>query len=208
MHELNARLKQLETGYRGKDFMAIIDAVKKERISDDKLLAQIENTSRRRFMDKVSFRLSVPAGNVLETVITIAALILAFMTGKDWMLYICAIILLATLHPLSHYVTGRLFGIRFTHYYLDGPAKIEPTLRIDYASYLRASPVKRALMHAFGVIGTVVAPLIIAFIALNRGYGGAAFYLFIFFLLLIVFELLTSTRNGDLMRAGREYGYR
>ncbi len=208
MHELSPRLNQLETRYSGKDFMAAVDAVKKERISDGEILAQIENISRRRFMDRVSFTFSVPAVNVLAGIVTVAALILAIMTSSHWILYICALILLATLHPLSHYVTGSLFGIRFTHFYLDGPARFEPTLRIDYASYLRVSPAKRALMHASGAIGTVIAPLIVAFIALSKGAGSAAFYLFIFFLLMIVFELLTSTRSGDLMRARREYGYR
>ncbi len=208
MNELNLKLKKLETEYSGKDFRAVVDTVKKERISDNELLTQIENVSHRRFVDKVSFTLSIPAGNLLACFVTVAALILAFVTGSNLLLYMCALILLATLHPLSHYVTGSLLGIRFTHFYLDGPARFEPTLRIDYASYLRASPAKRATMHASGVIGTVIAPLIVAFIALNKGDVGAAFYLFIFFLLLIVFELLTSTKNGDLMRARREYGYR
>lgn len=208
MHELSSRLKQLETRYSRKDFRAVVDAVKKDRISDEELLTQIENVSRRNFVDKVSFTLGVPAGNVLAGIVTIATLLLAATTTSHWMLYICALILLATLHPLSHYITGSLFGIRFTHFYLDGPARFEPTLRIDYASYLRVSPVKRALMHASGVIGTVMAPLIVAIIALSKGAEGAAFYLFIFFLLLIVFELLTSTKSGDLMRARREYGYR
>ncbi len=208
MQELSARLKQLETGYSGKDFRAIVDAVKKERILDDELLRQIENISRRRFMEKVSFTLSIPAGNLLAGVITVAALILAFMAGSNWILYICAIILLATLHPLSHYVTGSLFNIRFTHFYLDGPARFEPTLRIDYLSYLKASGRKRALMHASGVVGTVIAPLIVALIALSKGADGAALKLFILFLLLVVFELLTSTKSGDLMRATREYRYR
>ncbi len=207
MHELSTKLKQLETGYSGKEFRALVDAVKKERIKDDGLLAQIENISRQRFMKKVSFALSIPVGNALAGIITVAALILAFTTGSDWMLYLSAVILLATLHPLSHYVTGSLFNIRFTHYYLDGPARIEPTLRIDYASYLKASGKKRAIMHASGVAGTIIATLIVAFIALNKGANAAAFYLFIFFLLLVVFELLTSTKSGDLMRAMREYRY-
>ncbi|MBU4491683.1 MAG: hypothetical protein KKD69_04385 [Euryarchaeota archaeon] len=60
---------------------------------------------------------------------------------------------MTTLHPLSHYIIGSLLGIRFTHYYLNGPAKIEPTLKV-------------------------------------------------------VFELLTSTKIGDLMRARREYKFR
>jgi hypothetical protein len=208
MHEdLKGKLKQLETRYSGKDFWSIANQAKKDRIKDDELLAQIEHVSRQKFMERVSFTLGVPAGNVLECVITITALVLAFMPGPNWMLYISALILLATLHPLSHYATGSLFGIRFTHYYLNGPARIEPTLRIDYFSYLKAPGKRRALMHASGVVGTLAAPLIVAVIAVNKGADGAAFNLFILFLLLVVFELLTSTRSGDLMRAVREYKY-
>src|SRR5659263_501251 len=124
------------------------------------------------------------------------------------MLYLCALILMATLHPLSHYLTGRLAGIRFTHYYLNGPALIEPTLRINYFSYLKATGMKRALMHASGVFGTLCAPLVLALIALDKGAIGVAMNLMYFFLLLIVFELLTSMKLGDMMKAKREYGYR
>ncbi len=115
---------------------------------------------------------------------------------------------MTTLHPLSHYFTGSLCGIRFTHYYLNGPAKIEPTLRIDYSSYLKAPAKQRALMHLSGVIGTVAAPLIAALFAIYKGAYGAVFNLGIIFLLLIIFELLTSMKIGDLMKAKREYGYR
>ncbi len=204
--ELKERLAQLETSYNGNDFWAIVALVKKDKINDDALLEQIENISQKRFREKVHFTLSVPAGNLLESVITIAAIYLAFQIRTDWMLYFSALILMTTLHPLSHYATGNLFGIRFTHYYLNGPARIEPTLRIDYASYLKASGKKRALMHASGVIGTVAAPLIVAVIAVSE--GAAAGNLLILFLLLVVFELLTSTKTGDLMRAKREYVYR
>ncbi|MCZ7372213.1 MAG: hypothetical protein O8C60_00910 [Candidatus Methanoperedens sp.] len=85
---------------------------------------------------------------------------------------------------------------------------IEPTLRIDHFLYLKASGKKRALMHVSGVIGTLAGPIISALIALMKGASAAAFNLCILFLLLIVFELLTSTRIGDLMKAKREYGYR
>ncbi len=209
MHdELRERLARLETGYNGKDFRDIVALVKKEKLNDDALLEQIETISQKKFREKVSFTLSVPAGNLLESVITIAAVVMAFRISPEWMPYLSALILMTALHPLSHYATGLLSGIRFTHYYLNGPARIEPTLRIDYASYLKASGRKRALMHASGVIGTLAAPLIVAAIAVNRGAGAAAGNLFILFLLLVVFELLTSTKIGDLMRARREYGYR
>lgn len=208
MHEeLKEQLRQIAVNYNGKAFWAIINRVKKDRISDDELLKQIETTSLRRFMEKVRLKFSVLIGNLMEFMVMIAAIILAFQVGSDLMLYVSALLLMTTLHPLSHYLAGSFLGIRFTHYYLNGPAKIEPTLRIDYSSYLKISGKKRAVMHASGVIGTVLSPLIPVMIALNKGASGAAMNLFILFLVLIVFELLTSTRIGDLMRARREYRY-
>jgi hypothetical protein len=236
--ELKERLRQLERSYNGKAFWGVINRVKRDRIKDDELLGLIASISQKRFREKVSFTLSVPLGNLLEIILTVAAIVLTFQensnwmqsidfgfsisvgsptapvtlflvkVNSDWMPYISALVLLTTLHPLSHYLTGTLLGIRFTHYYLDGPARFEPTLKIDYFSYLKVSAKARALMHASGVIGTVIAPLIVAFIALSTGASAAASYLFILFLALIVFELLTSTKIGDLMRAKREYGYR
>lgn len=209
MHdELKETIRNLETEYSAKSFMGVIELVKRDKMTDDELLELIEKLSLNRFRKKVSFTLSVPAGNLLEGFVMIAAVALAFQINSDWMLYLSAFALMAALHPLSHYAAGYINGIRFTHYYLNGPARIEPTLRIDYFSYLKASGKKRALMHVSGVIATVIAPLFSALIALNKGASGAASNLFILFLLLIVFELLTSTRIGDLMRTKREYGYR
>lgn len=209
MHEeLKERLRQIEKTFDGKAFWDIINQVKRYKINDDELLKRIADISQKRFREKVSFTLSIPVGNLLEIALTIAALVLAFRVSSEWILYLSALLLMTTLHPLSHYITGSLIGIKFTYYYLNGPARIEPTLKIDYFSYLKTTPKRRALMHASGVIGTVIAPLIAALIALSKGVPSAAFNLFILFLLLIIFELLTSTKIGDLMRAKREYGYR
>lgn len=209
MHEdLKAQLKQLETNYDGDSFWNVVRRVKKERINDEELLNIIEKISIQRFRKNVSFTIDPLAGNLSGIIITIAAIVLVFRINSEWMLYVSALILMATLHPLSHYMTGSLAGIRFTHYYLDGPARIEPTLRIDYSSYLKASGVRRSLMHVSGVIGTVAAPLVMALIALSRDADSAAFNLVLLFLGLIVFEMLTSAKVGDLMRAKREYGYK
>lgn len=206
--ELNERLNSLKKNYSGKVFREIVETIKREKINDDSLLKELEELSLKRFGEKVRFTLSMPLGNLLEGAATIAVLVMVFRIDSDWILYISALALMTTLHPLAHYLTGTLSGIRFTHYYLNGPAKVEPTLRIDHISYLKASGKQRALMHVSGVIGTVAAPLIAAVIAVNKGAHEAAFNLFIMFLLLIIFELLTSTKIGDLMKAKREYGYR
>jgi len=205
--ELKERLSHIATGYDRKAFHAIIELIKKNRINDDDLLNNIENISRERFLNKVRFTRSVISGNILEIILTIAGVALAF-SEINYAPYFSAMILMTSLHPLSHYLAGRFTGIKFTHYYLNGPARIEPTLRIDQVSYLKADGRKRALMHASGVIGTVAAPLFPAAVAMYRGAAGVASNLFIFFLLMIVFELLTSTKTGDLMKVKREFGYK
>ena len=172
--KLKETLRNLETEYSGRSFQGVIELVKREKINDDDLLKQIEDLSLKRFRERVLFTLGVPLGNLLESAVTMVALVMAFQINSDWMLYISALVLMTTLHPISHYVTGYMSGIRFTHYYLNGPAKIEPTLRIDHFSYLKASGKKRALMHVSGVIGTLAGPIISALIALmkaKREYG-------------------------------------
>lgn len=205
---LKDNLKKLKANYNGKEFMSILNKVKKDRINDDDILRQIESISCNRFNMKVSLTLPIAVGNFMELIATMAAINLPFIMNGDIFIYASALVLMATLHPLSHYAAGWLCGVRFTHYYLNGPARIEPTLRINQISYLKASGGKRAFMHLAGVIGTLSAPLIAAWIALDKGAVSAAWNLFYFFLLLIIFELLTSTKTGDLMKAKREYGYR
>ena len=206
--ELRDKINALKTYYSGKVFREVVEIIKRERINDDMLLKELEELSLKRFNERVRFTMGVPPGNLLEGAATIAVVIMVFLIDSPWMLYISALVLMATLHPIAHYLTGALSDIRFTHYYLNGPAKVEPTLRIDHVSYLKASGKQRALMHISGVLGTLAAPLIAALIAVNKSANTAAFNLFILFLLLIIFELLTSTKIGDLMKAKREYGYR
>ncbi len=206
--ELISRIKDLKSNYSGRVFRDVVESIKRNKINDDEMLKDLEDLSRNRFEKMVRFTLNVSLGNLLEGTATIAVLIMIFLIDSDWMLYISVPLLMTTLHPLSHYFTGSLSGIRFTHYYLNGPAKIEPTLRIDYSSYLKAPAKQRALMHLSGVLGTVAAPLIAALFAVYKGAYGAIFILGIIFLLLIIFELLTSMKIGDLMKAKREYGYR
>ncbi len=206
--EIKNKTDTLKTNYSVKLFREVVENIKREKINDDIMLQDLEDISRKRFSEKVRFTLSVPLGNMLEGAAAIAVLVMVFLINSDWMLYITALALMTTLHPLAHYLTGALSGIRFTHYYLNGPAKVEPTLRIDHISYLKASGKQRALMHLSGVLGTVAAPLIAALIAVNKGAHVAAFNLAIMFLLLVIFELLTSMKIGDLMKAKREYGYR
>lgn len=209
MHEkLKERLSQVDIDYNGKEFWNIVNHIKEHKINNDLLLEQISRIRQKRFEEIYSFTFNIFLGNLLWLIITLVAIVFTILINTDLVFYVSALILMITLHPLSHYIAGRSLGIGFTHYYLNGPAKVEPTLKIDYFSYLKASGRKRAVMHVSGVIGTVFAPLVVAGIAMSMGAGEVALNLAIFFLLLVVFELLTSTKTGDLMRAKREYGYK
>lgn len=70
-----------------------------------------------------------------------------------------AVGLSASVHGPAHWVVGRAVGIRFLHYFLDGPLRIQPGLKTDYGTYLRADPSSRAAMHAAGAVASKVAPL-------------------------------------------------
>ncbi|MGH2661778.1 MAG: hypothetical protein ACRDH8_03010 [Actinomycetota bacterium] len=83
----------------------------------------------------------------------------------------------AALHDLGHWLVGRLGGIRFTSFFLDGPLRVQPGIKIDYATYLRASPGARAWMHASGALVTKVAPFAV-FIAVYLPHRAAGYDLF------------------------------
>lgn len=66
-----------------------------------------------------------------------------------------------TLHAPAHWFVGRWVGIRFTRYFLDGPFRIQPGVKTDYASYLRTAASSRASMHAAGALASKVAPFVV-----------------------------------------------
>ena len=117
-----------------------------------------------------------------------------------------------TLHDLAHWVVGRLVGIRFTSYFLNGPTRIQPGLKTDYASYLRAAPGRRAWMHASGAVASKIAPFAV-FAAVYLPHRAAGYDLFPAWSLWTVLgigvvQILTdvffSTKHSDWKRVRRE----
>ncbi|MDQ4006091.1 MAG: hypothetical protein M3135_07340 [Actinomycetota bacterium] len=118
----------------------------------------------------------------------------------------------ASLHDLGHWVVGRLTRIRFSSYFLDGPLRIQPGLKTDYASYLRASPGARAWMHASGAIASKVAPFAV-FAAVYLPQRAAGYDLFPAWslwailglgVLQLITDLVFSTRKSDWKKVRRE----
>jgi hypothetical protein len=57
--------------------------------------------------------------------------------------------------------------MRFTGWFINGPTRLQPGVKTDYATYLRTPPRRRAWMHASGAIVTKLVP----FLALGAAWG-------------------------------------
>jgi hypothetical protein len=115
-------------------------------------------------------------------------------------------LLLGTTHDLAHLLVGRLLGIRFTYWFLDGPTRLQPGLKVDYASYVRTPAISRALMHAAGALVTKIVPLGVLWltararlpswtVATLLGIGAVQ----------VTTDLLFSVRQSDWKRFRREW---
>jgi hypothetical protein len=113
--------------------------------------------------------------------------------------------LLGTTHDLAHLLAGRAAGIRFTGWFLDGPTRLQPGLKIDYASYLRTPARQRAWMHAAGALATKAVPF--ALLPVGRSAGAPAWSLTALAgigIFQIATDLVFSVRHSDWKRFGRE----
>jgi hypothetical protein len=150
-------------------FWTMVRKVKMERRLADHWADVVGRIDRRAFEARVRPLFPVWLGNavlVAATAVWIAAVLVAVaLAREDPGTVLPGLLALAaagglstTVHDLAHWLVGRAVGIRFTHYYFDGPLRIEPGLKIDYASYLRADPGERAGMHAAGAVASKLAP--------------------------------------------------
>lgn len=111
----------------------------------------------------------------------------------------------AGLHSITHYLVGRVVGIRFTAVFAAIPPPPLPGLKTDYGSYLRASPVARAWMHASGAIATKLAPfLALAFAPAASAPWWAVAILLALGALQIVTDVAFSTKASDWKKVRRE----
>jgi hypothetical protein len=114
--------------------------------------------------------------------------------------------LLIGTHCLAHWIVGRAVGIRFTHVFLGGPPPPRPGLKTDYATYLRASPRARALMHASGAVFTKIVPfaLLPVSLSLYDGWPWLTWILLFIGVVQIVTDVVLSTKVSDWKKVLRE----
>jgi hypothetical protein len=159
-----------DTDLKRLGFWRLVNRIKIEPALSHHWAEVVERIDRKAFEARVSPRLPVWLGNTLLLVSTAVSAALVpvalaiarrsatpepFISGV--LVVAAAGGLSATVHDLDHYVVGRMSGIRFHSYFIGGPLKVTPGLKIDYESYLKASPASRATMHAAGALASKAA---------------------------------------------------
>lgn len=106
-------------------------------------------------------------------------------------------------HGLAHLAVGTFGGIGFTHWFVGLPKP--PGFKIDYASYLRASPRQRAWMHAAGAIATKLTPfLVIPYALAIDTEAWAVLAILALGMVQILTDVLFSVRASDWKKFRRE----
>ncbi len=212
---LAATERELDVGHgpdlRALGFWRAVQAVKRDRALVERHATRIAAIDRQAFRRHVRLVFPVGLGIFLVSgglVVDLVLLAVAPALERPWreiILLVGAAGLDVATHGLAHLVVGTLVGIRFTDWFLDVPKKPQPGFKIDYASYLRASPRQRAWMHASGAIVTKLTPFAVILYALAIGADAWAIaLLFAVGILQILSDLLFSVKSSDWKKFRRE----
>jgi hypothetical protein len=197
---------------RALGYWRLLAKVKADPVLSTHWADQAGRIDRKAFEARVRRRFPVWFGNLTLLVEALAgAFAVVVALGSDDELVAGLALLLAgaawsvALHSPTHWLVGRIVGIRFIAYFIGGPFPPRPGVKIDYASYLRASPVARAWMHGSGAVATKLAPfLALAFWPATRAPAWAAVALVALGIFQIVTDVLLSTKSSDWKKVRRE----
>lgn len=198
-------------GLQDTGFWSAVARVKENPELAERYADRIAEIDQRAFRDWVLLSVPLWLGTALMLTATVLGLGLIWWAyaldgwGAVISFYVGLGALLVATHGLAHLVVGGMVGIGFTSWFIGSITRPQPGVKVDYASYLRTRPQRRAWMHASGAIVTKLAPfaLLGAAIAADLptwavwGVAGIG-------VLAIVTDILWSTRNSDWKRFRRE----
>jgi hypothetical protein len=159
---LGAELDRIEaavdggrTDLRELGFWRLVGLIKRDDDAIERHADQVGRIDAKAFRAGVRFRLPVWLGNAVLLTQVLAGIVCAALAvaiaspapNPVWsalLLVGAAGVWSVGVHSPTHWVVGRLVGIRFTDYFLGGPVPKRPSLKTDYASYLRAAPLARS----------------------------------------------------------------
>jgi hypothetical protein len=196
---------------RGLGFWRAVAAVKRSRDLVARDAERIARIDRAAFLRAVPLHTDAAVGVVLLGLGFAAGLLLLGIAPsfghplREIVLLVGAGALDVATHGLAHFFVGAAVGIRFTDWFIDPPKKPQPGLKVDYASYLRASPMRRAWMHASGAIATKLTPFLVVLYALAVGIDTWAIVVLLAIgVFQIAFDVLFSLKASDWKKFRRE----
>jgi hypothetical protein len=201
-----------DTDLRTLGFWKLLAKVKVEPALSEHWADVAGRIDRKAFERGVRPRFPIWFGNVVllaGTAVGVGAIWFALTTSDPTVSGIALIasagILSVSLHDLAHWAVGRLAGIRFASYFFGGPFPPRPGIKTDYATYLRAAPEERAIMHASGAVASKIAPFLsLAFWPASDAPAWAAWAIIAIGVGQIVTDVLFSTRSSDWKKVRRE----
>lgn len=195
----------------GTGFWGAVRAVKEspelaERYADR--IAVVDIRAHRRWAMLV---LPLGLGTAIAVVVLLAGLALVWwsytLTGSGAVVAFLAGtgVLVGASHAPAHLVVGRLLGIRFEYWFVASIAQPQPGVKLDYSSYLRATPRRRAWMHASGALVTKLVPFLLIGAAVAADLPvWVAWVLAGLGLVMVVVDVVWSTKSSDWKRFRRE----
>jgi hypothetical protein len=201
-------------GLAGTGFWAAVAQVKRQPELVDRYARRIDAIDLRAHREWPWLVIPLGPGTILAVGVVLAGLALIWMayelTGTAAVIVFLAglVALLGSTHGLGHLVVGRLLGIRFHYWYVAAITRPQPGVKLDYDTYLRADPVRRAWMHAAGAIITKVIPfaLIGAAVAANLPLW-LPWALGVLGVAMVVIDVVWSAKSSDWKKFKRELAY-
>jgi hypothetical protein len=223
---LGAELDRVETAVDAGDtelgrlgFWRLVALIKRDDELIDRYADQVGRIDMKAFLARVRFLIPVGLGNATLLLVVAVGGLAAWVavetsprTAPDADPTVAGLALLVAagawavgFHSPTHWLVGRLIGIRFTDYFLGGKPIPYPGLKTDYATYLRVDPIRRAWMHASGAIATKLAPfLALAFAPAAGAPAWAVGALLALGAVQIVTDVVISTKRSDWKKVRRE----
>lgn len=196
---------------RALGFWRAVAAVKRHNELVDRYATRIATIDRAVFRRRVRLAFPVALGVIVLDLGLFGGLLLlgiATLVAHPWreiVVLVAAGALDVTTHGLAHLAVGTFVGIDFTDWFVDLPKRPQPGFKIDYASYLRASPRQRAWMHAAGAIATKVTPfLVVPYAVAIDTETWAVLALLALGVVQILTDVLYSVRASDWKKFRRE----
>ncbi|MFW9801966.1 MAG: hypothetical protein ACFFFC_04910 [Candidatus Thorarchaeota archaeon] len=134
--------------------------------------------------------------------------ILSWTLADVWQVilrFICVMGVVAFFYPIGRLIAGKALGIRLVGICRD--EYYEPTIKIDYVTFLKATPARRKWFFFFAGIWTAITSLIVGMIGLVIG-GDITGFLPVLFILLfegyVVYSGNPSPSRGEMGHYNRE----